>query len=116
VNWVALQVSTTAPLWTPGGPADLAGIFSEFADNVEAQAPRIDAGQLYVPGNGTNAERAEFQPGLFTAPPIVVPTAGTTATTVAGISSYNTTATGSDIYIQRSSAFDTNISWIAVQP
>src|SRR5699024_4750698 len=101
--------------WTPGGPADLAGIFREFAENVESTAPRIDAGTV-TQDSGSGTQRAEFQSGLFTEPPIVAVSAQTGSSTVLGVSSYNVTATGADININRTSGTGTNISWIAVQP
>src|SRR5699024_3779265 len=66
INWVAIQPAISERLWTPGGPADLPGIFQEFADSAEQAIPRIDVGyQTVTPdANQPTFERAEFQPGL----------------------------------------------------
>src|SRR5699024_2435189 len=95
VHWVALRPTSRARLWTPGGPADLGGIFDEFANNTEAAIPRIDSGGIEVPGGGgVNSTHIEFQPGLFTEPPAVIVTAGTSSATVVAASAGNGTATG----------------------
>ena len=118
INWVAIQPTVDKRLWTPGGPADLPGIFQEFADNAENAIPRIDTGyQTVTPvANQPTFERAEFQPGLFTQPPIVIVTAHSASTALSNIGVKNTTATGVDIVTTRSNTTNTGVRWLAVQP
>jgi len=118
INWVAIQPTISERLWTPGGPADLPGIFQEFADNAENAIPRIDTGyQTVTPvANQPTFERAEFQPGLFTQPPIVIVTAHSASTQLSNIGVRNTTATGVDIVMTRSNTTNTGVRWLAVQP
>src|SRR5699024_2039514 len=67
VYWVALELRSTASLWTPGGPADLPGIFREFAERSGEEIPRVDAGIASINpiANQPTAAHIEFEPGLF---------------------------------------------------
>jgi len=115
VFWVAIQPTIDERLWTPGGPADLPGIFREFAENTENLAPRIDIGTVDVFGIGD--EHIEFQPGLFTRPPVVLTTIWSAAAgrTITGVAASQVTATGAQIYSHRTSDHNNTVLWIAVQ-
>lgn len=120
VNWIAVQPTAAANLWTPGGSADLAGIFQQFAESAEGQVPRIDSGYSNItpiPGS-PSPFRVEFEPGQFTKPPFVVVTAGSAAigSTLLGVGVFNETATGCDVYVNRTNNTLTGVRYFAVQP
>ena len=118
VHWIALQATNRARLWTPGGPADLAGKQQEFAEKSEDTIPRVDMGRVDIdPTPGTPSQtHAEFTPGLFDRPPYVAVCTWSNTGAVSNWGFKNVTTSGVDIVLTRSNSTTTGLAWLAVQP
>lgn len=95
-------------------------VYIQNSSGVFFKIPKITAGRVTITPTAENAitkASIEFPDGLFTAAPLVLVTPYTTypGTRVAGVSVYDVTKNGCDIYMKRATISATYVSWIAIE-